>query len=778
MAVGFILHPTYYVEKGRPVVHLFGKDDQQETFVVRDDRVRPQFFVRQEDLPAARRLSAFPSEPSTFTTPSGEALSRVFVPTPPDAPGLRDPLEAAGIPTYEADIPFATRYLMDRGVRGAVRIEGEPVPGRRVGWIYHNPEIRPASWVPELDILSIDIETDPAGERLLSIGLYGRGVAEVLLLGPAPEISEEHGGPITVISCRDEAEILRRLVERLRTVDPDVLTGWNVIDFDLAVLERFFLRHRIPFELGRADLPCRLRLDRTAWGASRAIVPGRVVLDGLSLLRDAFIRLEDYRLETAARAILGEGKVPTGGDSRAEEILRLFEEDRGTFVRYNLTDARLAAEIVEARDLLGLAVRRSLLTGMPLDRVSASIASFDFLYLSELHRRGQVGPTVRADRPPEATVGGFVFDSVPGIYENVAVLDYKSLYPSLIRTFRLDPLALLPGSGSPGEPPEDEVVTAPNDARFRRTGGILPELLDRLFPLREAAAAAGDRLGSQALKILMNSFYGVLATPRCRFYSPDTANAITSLGQKVLRWTREALETQGYPVLYGDTDSLFVDLGAAGDQAELLGRRLAASTAERLATQLRAEYGVESKLELKFEHLFSRLLLPSLRHSTQGSKKRYVGLVRNGGERLVFVGLESVRRDWTELAKVFQHELVWRVFRDQPVEGYIRDFLAELRAGRLDELLVYRKALRKPSSEYTRTTPPHVQAARKMSGPPGRIIRYVFTTAGPEPAGERSDPLDYEHYVEKQIRPVAESILSLLGLSWEGVAGNQGTLPL
>lgn len=746
MVRGFILHPTYYLERGRPVVHLFGVAEDGATFVIRDDRTRPFFFIRTRDVAATLRVLSFAHEATDWTDSEGEALSAIRLNAPPDAPRVRDPLQAAGFPTYEADIPFATRFLIDHELRGSVEIEGNARTGRLVDRIYVDPALRPCDWTPALRVLSLDIETDPDIQRLLSVALVGCGASEVLIFDPDGRRGEAGSGFAT------EADLLLATQKRIRALDPDVITGWNVIDFDLVVLEGFFRRAGVPFAIGRADLPVRIRLDSSGWGTSRAIVPGRVVLDGLGLLRDAFVRLEDYRLETAAQEILGHGKL-LAASGRAEDILEWWRSDPKALAEYNRRDAELVLEILEARHLVELAVRRSQLTGMPLDRVAASIASFDFLYLVELHREKIAAPTTDPDRPQSPTAGGWVFDSTPGIFENVAVFDFKSLYPSLIRTFRLDPL--------------------------RERDGILPRLLDRLFPLREEALAQGDRLRAQALKIQMNSFYGVLATPRCRFYSPETANRITGLGQTVLRWTRAAFERRGYTVLYGDTDSLFVDLDLRGDAPEA-GSRAAALAEEmnrEIAAWLAAEHDVQSRLVLQFEKLFRKLIFPALRGSNQGSKKRYVGLIEaDGGRQLDFVGLESVRRDWTELAKRFQNELVTRVFDEEPVDGFVRAFVQEVRAGAHDELLVYRKALRKNSQEYTRTVPPHVQAARKMSRPPDRIVHYVMTDRGPEPADERTGRFDYEHYVQKQVRPVAESILSLLGKHWDSVAGDQGTL--
>jgi DNA polymerase-2 len=413
---------------------------------------------------------------------------------------------------------------------------------------------------------------------------------------------------------------------------------------------------------------------------------------------------------------------------------------------------------------------------MPPDRVSASIASFDFLYLSELARRRVVAPTVRvAGEAGEGTSGGHVLEPVPGLHRNVIVFDFKSLYPSLIRTFQIDPMGYL-GDAADQEDP----IVAPNGAAFRREPGILPRLLDDLFPRREAAKAAGDKVASQAIKILMNSFYGVLGTSACRFASPALANAITGFGREILLWSRDRIEEKGYRVLYGDTDSLFVASGLdRTDQARRLAGTLLDALNEELTRHVEKRWRVESRLELEFERIYSRLMLPVVRHGTAGARKRYAGLIEEGGEpRVVFTGMEVVRRDWTELAKKVQREIYERLFTDRPIEAYLKEIVAEVRAGLHDDLLVYKKSLRKDLADYTASTPPHVAAARKMSRPPGFVIRYLMTTDGPEPANERTSPIDHEHYVQKQVRPVAEPVLTLLEKDFDRIVGDERQLDL
>lgn len=767
---GLILQSSYRIVAGRAVVFLYGRLDDGRTFLVRERREVPRFWIRASDAARAVELGAAPLVATAKTTFRNEPVVRVEAALPADVPALRDRLTGAGIPCYEADVRFALRYLIDRGLRSTVEIRGTPTPGDGVDVAFDDPELRAGSRTPALTILSFDIETDPRAQTLLSISLEGCGASEVLLLTP-----EGLTCPHPAIPFASERALIAGFCRRVRELDPDVLVGWNVVDFDLAVLDRMAKRLGVPFEIGRGAGPVRIDSGRFPRVSSLASIPGRMVLDGIALLRGAFIPMEEYSLDFVARRVLGEGKLIHGHD-RAEEILRTFHEDRERFVAYNLADSRLVLEILAKLRLVELAVERSRLTGMPLDRVASSIAAFDFVYLSELVRRDVVAPGVGVTSDPsEPTTGGHVLAPEPGLYRNVLVLDFKSLYPSVIRTFQIDPLGYLPDPSSDAHP-----IVAPNGAPFRRTPGILPAILDELFPKREAAKLSGDAVSSQAIKILMNSFYGVLGTPACRFHNPDIANAITSFGREVLLWSKARIESYGLRVVYGDTDSLFV-LSAQDDPdaARRVGEQTVRALNDELTRHVRERWDVESRLELEFDTLYLRLILPRLRHGAGGARKRYAGLVEDHGERrVVFTGMEAVRRDATEVAKRVQRELYERIFEDRPVEEYLKSIVSDLRAGRLDDLLVYRKRLSKDLDAYTATTPPHVAAARKLSGEPGRRIAYVMTVNGPEPLAERRSALDHEHYVQKQVRPVAEPVLELLKIDFDRAIGDSTQLSL
>ena len=762
-ARGFILQASYRTVNGKPVVHLFGTLEDGGTFLVRDHRQVPHFYVLRRDAERAYWLGATRQLETAKQTFAGDAVVRVDIAVPQDTVPLRERLHRDGIETFEADVRFAVRYLIDRDIRGGCEIVGSFEPGERIKRVYDDPDLRPAEVAPTPSVLSFDIETDPKARRLLAIAVYGQGVDEVYIVDP-----DSRQMPERAIACADERAALGAFVERVQDADPDILTGWNVIDFDLNVLNRIAKRVRLPFDIGREAGSVRVRSAQGYFGSGQASIPGRLVLDGMDLVRGAFMRFDDYSLDGVASDVLGEGKVEMGaGADRAEDILARYRDDLETFAAYARTDARLALEIVERLDLVNLAIARSRLTGMTPDRVSASIASFDFRYLSALRKRRIVAPTVGSDdaRVSRHQAGGHVFEPTTGIHENVWVFDFKSLYPSVIRTFNIDPLGFTAGPGT-----DASVIRVAPDAAFRRDEAILPAMLDDLFPQREEAKRHGDSVASQAIKILMNSFYGVLGTPACRFHNVAIANAVTGMGRHFLQWSKAWFEERNFDVLYGDTDSVFVRSGLDADAARSTGPRLAQELNEAIATYTRDKWQVASRLEMEFEKLYMKLFLPSVRHGASGARKRYAGLI-DGHPDVEFTGMEVVRRDWTELAKEVQRELYKRLFAGEPVEDYLEQVAKALRSGELDDRLVYRKGLRKAPAKYTANTPPHVAAARKSSDP-GRVISYLITIAGPEPLDALHHEPDREHYLDKQVRPVAEPVLGALGLDFDRVIGD------
>ncbi|MGE4652209.1 MAG: 3'-5' exonuclease, partial [Myxococcota bacterium] len=453
MPDGFILQPGYRVRDGLPVLQLFGRLAEGPAFLVEDDRIRPYFFAPSDACEGLRTEPHLQIEATSLVALDGTPLARLSPRLPSEVPRLRERLPRS----LEADIRFPYRCLIDLGIRTSVSIRGEP---ERIGpelLRFANPELAPAQCRPPLRVLSLDLETTPDASRILSAALVGDGIDEVHLVA---------GRPVEgALVHPDERSLLEAAARRIREADPDILTGWNVVDFDLITWQSRARAHALDLQLGRIAGEVRFQQDPRFTRQSRASIPGRMVLDGIALLRDA-VKLEDYRLETAARQLLGRGKlIDAKKPDAAEEIQRLWREDPEALVAYNREDARLVLDILAHEDLISLCVERSLLSGMQLDRVGASVASFDLLYLPLLRERGMVAESVDSQRENVGVRGGAVLDSRPGLFENVAVYDFKSLYPSLIRTFNLDPLAhARAGAGD---------IEAPNGARFSRESALL-----------------------------------------------------------------------------------------------------------------------------------------------------------------------------------------------------------------------------------------------------------------------------------------------------------------
>jgi DNA polymerase-2 len=273
----------------------------------------------------------------------------------------------------------------------------------------------------------------------------------------------------------------------------------------------------------------------------------------------------------------------------------------------------------------------------------------------------------------------------------------------------------------------------------------------------------------------------VLGSPSCRFFDPLVANAITSFGQQTLAWTRESFEAAGVQVLYGDTDSVFVrlDTDTPGPKSEKRAEALRKRVEKSITQRVLKEYGVESRLTLELERIYDRFFLPRIRGGSSGSKKRYAGWTHG---TLDIVGLESVRRDWPAITRRLQEGMLERLFTDQDLLPFVREIVERLRSGDLDEELVYVKRVRKSSlDQYTASTPPHIQAARKAGGTLRGIIHYVITSTGPEPVTPgKALPagIDRKHYLEKVLRPVADAILPEVEHSFDEALGHPQQLSM
>jgi DNA polymerase-2 len=819
---GFLVHA--YADTRRDRLYFTGRLEDGRSFAAMESRWRPGLHIYEEDAGrCAAPLASIPHQaaPSPLESFSGrEKLLLLRFSRYGDRAAAARALEGAGIPSPDGDMKPAEAFLLEHQIRMALEIRGHSRPGRLVDLVFPDPVIfsadrkgagkNPVQVI--LKIASIDIETNTRDGSIRAVGIAFSdsalmktgGLVRVLLPPGRPPEREAGGisGSPALVFHSDEVSLLQGFIGDIHAADPDVLTGWNFLDFDFPRLAERCAYHGIPFVLGRSREEAKYFPGEGRRSAA-ALVPGRQVIDALRVVRSGPRTgfngsFSDYTLETVSRAVLGEGKrvidahTAAGGDKIAG-LDRLYLEAPLRFGDYCYRDAELVLRIFRKTGLFRLTVERAGLTGVFLDKAWTSVVSFERIYGMELHRQGIApAPPLPPEKEVSGAAGGTVLESLPGLFKNIAVFDFRSLYPTIMRTFNIDPLAHARAAGtkdllSPDEvrePASGSMIEAPNGARFSRQPGILPALIAAYFASRRKALDRGDETAAHVYKILMNSFYGVLGTAACRYGRTELAGAITSFARKWLFLSRDWFTERGYRVLYGDTDSLFVETGlrddaAYGDFTEACGA-LAVKCSRFLAKRIWSEYQLKSFIELRFEKAYRRFMIPPLRGvgaagetrtAPRGRAKGYGGylLHTGGGVSVEVKGMEAVRSDTTPLARRVQLELLEMVFSGGG-EGAFQDrifaVLKQLRAGELDDELVYRKRLSRPPETYTASTPPQVKAARAL-GWKGRrgTVEFVWTDSGPEPASLPHAPLDYNHYTDSQVLPVARSIAAAAGWS-------------
>jgi len=750
----FILTEEWQDIKGSNILRFFAASDDGPVEIIINNN-KPVFFI-ESDTDLTGLTVPYKRKKVQMKNFNGVSVDALYFNTQKDLKTADAFFNSKEIKTYEADLDPARRYLMEKGIKAQVTVTGEGVIKDKLT-VFVNPNLKPAEVTPEFTVVSLDIET--GGNTLYSIAVYLRRkdyeIKKVFMLSDKEEQLNEYTQTYT-----SEKDLLINFIKWFNDADPDIIIGWYIIGFDLRFLDNKCNELFIPFDIGRGGGKVSIRKGNIGnWYAN---IPGRIVLDGPQSLRTSFFSFEDYKLETVAREMLAMGKTISPDQNKMEEIEKYFKDDKIKLAEYNLQDTILVYEIFKKAGLIDLAVKRSQLSGLLMDRLGMMSAAFDHFMLPKIHKKKIVAPNVRDMVLTEHSAGGYVLDPIPGIYNDVVVLDFKSLYPSIIQTFKIDPYSRLMADVNP--------LVTPGGYRFSSTEHFLPDFINQLMKQRAEAVKKNIKSLSQAIKILMNSFYGVMGSTGCRFYHPHLPSAITSTGQWLLLQSKQYLETTGYEVVYGDTDSLFIRIKDAEKLNSFSGEKLAAELNLYWQGRLKKEFNVKSYLELKFEKYYRKFIITPMRSSeAAGAKKRYAGLVvKNNSEKLEFVGMEFVRSDWTRLAKDFQVELYKRVLYNEEIQNWMNEFVDRVYKGEFNDKLVYKKRLRKDVDDYVKNVPPQVKAAR-MLNEAGSTVYYIITKRGPVPVELNPTDIDYRHYIEKQLKPIADSILILLNLSFDSI---------
>jgi DNA polymerase I len=714
-----------------------------------------------------------------------EEVLRVFLHSPRHLTPLRHALrELPGVKEfYGFDLPPARQYLIERGLfpLEGVRVEVEERGGERraVG----PPQFLPG-YQQELEVMSFDIEVyNPAGiprsdrDPVIMISLAAPGGFRKVITwkaeGEVPDFVEVVGS---------EREMMRRFVEIVREREVDLLLGYNTDFFDFPYLRERARRLGVELELGRGGEGAKTRRRKFAT-ATR--LPGRLHVDVYAMVSFlatiGAIRLIHYTLEDVYRYVLGKEKP----DFEMGGIARAWEEGGESFrhlLEYSLSDAEATLEL--GLSFLPLFRELTRLVGQTLFDVSRMTPGqlVEWLLIREAFGRDElVPPRPRGEeyeeRLEETYAGGYVMEPKRGLHEDLVAFDFRSLYPTIIVSHNIDPSTLNCDCCSP-----EEATVIPELGYWfcRKRKGFIPSILERLIERRAELKGELKKLKpgtpeyleldtrQMALKIVSNSFYGMLGYARARWYSKECAESITSLGRHYIHQTIARAEREGMEVVYADTDGLYCKRGGKSREDIL-----------RFLEEVNRE--LPGVMELELEGFYPRGVFIT--------KKRYALVDEEG--RLIVKGLEFVRRDWAAVAKRTQQEVLDAILREgspKKAAEVIKRVVRELREGRvgLEDLVIYTQ-LKMPIESY-RAIGPHVVAAKKLRKKgypvePGTMIAYV-EVKGPGSISDRATPVedfdprrmeyDAGYYVEHQVLPAVMRIMEVLGYREEDLRSSVG----
>jgi len=691
----------------RPVVHVFGRTPDGDREHVRVRGFDPYFYVPTADVDEAEleREDRVTGWEHGYESIRGTELTRITGRTPRDVGQIRDRWEEH----YEADILFPNRLLIDKDLKG-----GMAVPERRRDdgvLVVPHDEVEAADVQASPRVHTMDIEVDDrrgfpeeGEEPIVCLTAHDSYRDEyVAWLYEAPELHDDVAVPeglpdhdalddeatVEVRSFREEDAMLDDYVGYVEETNPDILTGWNFEDFDapylLDRLERLDPTSDVDLSIDRLS-----RVDevwRSDWGGPD--VKGRVVFDLLRGYRSTkFSELESYRLDAVGETELGVGKERYPGD-----IGDLWEDDPERLLEYNLRDVEICVELDRKQEVLAFWQEVASFVGCKIEDAPTAGDAVDMYVLHEAHGEFAL-PSKGMVEEGEEFEGGAVFEPITGVKEMVSVLDLKSLYPMCMRTINASPETKV------GEAFDGPVYEAPNGTRFRKEpDGIMREMITELLEEREQKKAARDdhEPGTEpyelydrqqgAVKVIMNSLYGVSGWTRFRLYDKDAAGAVTATGREVIEFTEEVANKLNYKVTYGDTDSVMLELGAdvskeeAIEQSFELEEDINDSYAEFASEELGAE---EHFFEIEFEKLYRRFF-------QAGKKKRYAGhIVWSEGkdvDDIDITGFEYKRSDIAPVTKEVQQRVIEMIVTGadlEAVKSYVHGVIEDFREGAYD----------------------------------------------------------------------------------------------
>ncbi len=732
-----VITSSYYSENGLPVIEIFGRNMEGESFAVLYKKFLPYFYViepREDEINRLRSVEEMVSvdEVKLWYKGSERNAFKFTCKSPWRVPEFRKYISEANR-VLAADIPFHFRFFYDLDLGSCIKFKGAEIESDRFSVdhvVIADTLERTADFLPPIKILSFDIENSIKDQKLYVIGY-------------STSFKGKYGEGAIFGEPRD---ILEKFLKTVRDEDPDIITGYNIDGYDLPFLEKLATKENISMYLGR-DLSSPQRIQDQFWR-----IHGRVVADAWWNVKRE-IHPKQETLAYVSQELLGEAK----GDVDRLSIEQEWVRDRDRVIKYCIRDSLLALKILEKIDVIEKYENMSTVAMIPLDDVfnSGNSTLIDSLVIREADRRRIAVPMNNfVNQNAEKIEGGYVHSIEPGLYDMVAVMDFKSMYPSLMIKYNICFTTMSP---------EGEIIS-PNGTRFLSPSvkrGLIPELLEKLMKTRDGYKDLMkkekepdkrrylDSMQSQ-VKILMNSFYGVFASSFYRFTDQNIGSSITAFARDTIKGIISDFTNNGIQVVYGDTDSIFIKTGKATvDEALQLSNGLKEEIFRKL--------GIIIEVERVLDPLFSH-----------GAKKRYAGKIlypKQEAGNMVVRGYEIRRTDSFDLQsdalmEIFNHIL------DRDVNGALRrakEIISDVREGRVEaDKLVISRSVKDFEFYKEMDSLANVQAARKLMKMgrefiPGMKVSWIVVDSKKRP--QVVEPYipnvpfeykpDYEYYADR-----------------------------
>ncbi|MFO8016577.1 MAG: DNA-directed DNA polymerase [Candidatus Woesearchaeota archaeon] len=803
------LDATYRVRDDRPHILLFGRTVDGSTITVVDSTFMPYFWAipeKGEDIHSFARSIEGLSEKkddSTLKIVSTEVQKRKYLGDEIEAvkvtvnqpkavvhfrDEIRDRKEVDLV--LEADIKFTRRYLIDRGIVPTAlhEVEGEPVKEKvRTSTAISASSIKQVSDdTIQPRILAFDIETyNPAGKGvdagkypIVMLSLYGGGMKKVITW---KEFSTKHD---YIEFVEGEAELIKRFKRIVEDYAPDMLVGYYSDGFDLPYIRSRAEKYRISLDFGWD-----YSTPKASKGASPSVsTRGMAHIDIFRFIKfilGGSLETDYFDLTSVATELLDEKKIDVDLDGLSEAW------DKGTdklelFCEYNLHDSLLTYRLCEK--VLPNMIELVKIVSLPVSDVSRM--RFSQLVESYLIRQAPSAGVLAPNKPGHDEIrgridrtyqGAFVFEPKAGLYKDVVVFDFRSLYPTIIASHNISPENL---SRKDCDEEQREYVPFEDSSRkvwfCRGKKHFIPRMIEdiitRRMRIKEIVRKNPDRMleaRAYSLKILANAFYGYLGFYASRWYSYDCAESVTAWGRSYIHKVISRAQESGFRVIYSDTDSVFFTLDGRSKKDAL-------SFAERINNDL------PELMELEFEGFYPRGIFVSAKLTGTGAKKKYALIDEN--EKITVKGFETVRRNWSRIAKRTQEEVLSIILKENDLDKAVRhvqDTIKSLRNNEtsIEDVTIFTQ-LQKELSSYE-AEGPHVAAAKRMEAKgmplgPGTIIEYVITSGRDKirdrarlPEEVKQEDYDPEYYINNQVIPAVDRIFLVLGRDIKEIVMNK-----